>query len=101
MFGEADNLLGYRKFHSRNVAVFFTMAPSTYHFKCAKAGGSWTATAFGEKAEGMDQVSAADMNELKKELFTACKTKSGVDTFTYQCDMVTPTQALFTAVISD
>lgn len=71
----------------------------TYHYKCVIENGSWSATAFGEMAEGMPECTGADMYNLEKAMVQACNVKSQIPGFTFQCDMVTPTTALFTACI--
>jgi len=51
----------------------------------------------GEKAEELPACSGASMMELEKAMFDACAEASGIKTFTYQCDALTPKTALFTA----
>merc|ERR1719231_2008137 len=73
----------------------------TYHYKIAVAKGSLTATPFGEMAEDMPECTGANFFELEKAMVEACDEKSGkkFSGFNYQCDMLTPTAALFTACI--
>mmetsp|Transcript_2876 Transcript_2876/g.8803 ORF Transcript_2876/g.8803 Transcript_2876/m.8803 type:complete len:135 (-) Transcript_2876:420-824(-) len=71
----------------------------TYHYKVALGSSGWTATPFGEMAEGLPECSGANAAEVEKAMYEACKEASGFPEFTYANDMVTPKMSLFTACI--
>jgi len=71
-----------------------------YQFKVDMKG--LKATPFGDDPcmEGVEGVDSADsMSALEMALYDVCKEKSKFPAFSYQCDMVTPGVALWTACI--
>eukprot|EP00315_Gephyrocapsa_oceanica_P032088 CAMPEP_0185423476 /NCGR_PEP_ID=MMETSP1365-20130426/12532_1 /TAXON_ID=38817 /ORGANISM="Gephyrocapsa oceanica, Strain RCC1303" /LENGTH=95 /DNA_ID=CAMNT_0028027343 /DNA_START=48 /DNA_END=331 /DNA_ORIENTATION=- len=71
----------------------------TYHYKVVSDGNGWTATAFGDMADGLPECTGATALEVEKAMYDACKEASGFPGFTYANDMVTPKVSLFTACI--
>ena len=41
----------------------------TYHYKCTNNGGSWSATAFGEKAEDLPACEGGNLYDLNKAIY--------------------------------
>jgi len=73
--------------------------PGVYQFKVDV--GTFSASPYGGDTamEGMEDVSAGSLYELEAALYKACAEKSGIATYNYQCDLVKPGVALFTACI--